>query len=610
MQAAGQPKEQQMADTNEPGAAVLGILSQLIDRIKSAQPIRSDKKPSQLGFVYSQLVQGMMVDPRDFMGPWSPAGGDSIQDAIQKGHAPANAAPPPAAGNAPAPAATPAAAGAAPTPDGAAASPPPDPKYLRAMDAAFKTSMLVDRLIMVTKDDSYLEYPGGGRKISAAYEGIVNGMQPLPPPPIAPDVQKRIDDARKVLYVADDDGDLVIKSKLYKAYEKNTKAYGQAVADYAEAQAEASTNPAKAQVWPVASKPLRQAVDDAYDTLKTEGAEKIEAALDTIESVGISIEQRLVAKARKNFDLWNLGLAGSVPVSVPYAYCSPTEWADPDDDSEGWTKLKVTHSDYAQHVGKDSHFFHSFKQETSSSSTSVSGGGCYFGFGASGGYHTASAHESDNTQTDQKLSSFFKNTAKNLNIELEYGIVEVNRNYLMSDLFFMKNWYLVGEKKNVISDGTIDGQADSQDNLLPMLPTAFLVVRNVKISTQEWGSDGQTMSQMFGNAGGAWDSSSSGFTAGASYGFGPFSISANVSHDQAKAGVSRYGNYTSTERQDYEGHFDGTTLEIKGAQIVAWLSTIVPACPPLDDPGLGKQAAPASTGTASQPAAAAPVPAH
>jgi hypothetical protein len=582
-----------MDKTNEPGAAVLAILDGLIDRIKSSRPIRSDKKPAELGFVYSQLVLGMMVDPHDYMGAWSPAGGDSIQDAIQKGHAPPTTAQPavPAGTTA-----SPTAPASGPAPGNAPPAPAPDPKYLRAMDAAFKTSMFVDRLIMVTKDDTYLEYPGGGRKISVAYDGIINGMQPLPPPPIAPEVQKRIDEARKVLYVPDDDGDLVIKSKLYKAYEKNAKAYALAVADFANAQADATTDRAKAQAWPVTSKALRQAVDDAWDTLKTEGAEKIEAALDTIESVGVSIEQRLVAKARKDFDRWNLGLAGAVPVDVPYAYLSPTEWADPDDDSEGWRFLKVSHNEYAGHIGSDSRFFHSFKKDTSSSHTSVSGGGSFFGFGASGGYHTGDAHESDNTKNEQQLSSFFQNTAKNLTIELEYGMVDIIRPWLMGDLFYMKNWYLVNNKQNTISDGTIDGQADSENTLLPMLPMQFLVVRNVKISTNEWGSDGQKLSQLFGDAGGAWDSSSSGFNAGASYGFGFFSINANVSHDQAKEGVSRYGQYTSHKRQDYEGHFDGTTLEIKGTQIVAWLSTIVPACPPLDDPNAGQHPQPPAAG--------------
>src|ERR1700726_2626263 len=111
-----------MADANEPGAAVLAIFDQLINRIKSARPIRSDKKPAELGFVYSQLVLGMMVDPRDYMGPWSPAGATSMQDAIEKGHAP------PAASGTPAPGAS-------------ATAPPPAQKYLRAMDAAFKTAM-------------------------------------------------------------------------------------------------------------------------------------------------------------------------------------------------------------------------------------------------------------------------------------------------------------------------------------------------------------------------------------------------------------------------------------------------------------------------------------
>lgn len=48
--------------------------------------------------------------------------------------------------------------------------------------------------------------------------------------------------------------------------------------------------------------------------------------------------------------------------------------------------------------------------------------------------------------------------------------------------------------------------------------------------------------------------------------------------------------------------FQGETLEIPGAQIVAWLSDVVPMCPPLDDPEFGKTApAPAP---AAQPKAA------
>jgi hypothetical protein len=587
-----------MSDANEPGAAVQAIFSSLIDRIKSSRPIDTNKKPTELGFVYSGLVLGMMVDPRDYADPWSPAGGSSMQDAIAKGAAPAKA---PAAPPAAAAGAAPAAADAAPA--------QPDKHYLRAMDAAFKTAMLVDRMIMVTTDNSYLEYPSP-RRLSNAYESIVKGMQPAPPPPMAPDVAARLEAARKILYVPDDDGDLIIKSKLYKAYEKNAKAYAQAVSDYAAAEADASADPVKAQVWPVTSKALREVVDDAWDTLKGEGADKIEAAINEIESIGVSIEEAMVAKARKSFDLWNLGLAGSVPDDVPYAYCSPTAWSDPDDDSDGWTTITVTRNSSGRYVDKERGASDTYKKDTSSSHTSGSAGGSFMGFGASAGYHTGSAHEDDTSTTKRTALDVFKNTATNLTISLEYGIVDIIRPWLLGDLFYMKNWYMIGQKKHLISDGTVAGQALNEDSLLPMIAMQFLVVRNVKISTRQWGSDGHTMQSLFGDGGGAWDQSSSGFSASASYGFGPFSCKASVSHDEAKEGVNRYGNFSNTDRQDSEAHFDGETLEIKGAQIVAWLSTIVPATPPLDDPMLGKTAAPAAAAAAAAPAAAQPALAH
>src|SRR4051812_50051446 len=61
---------------NEPGAAVLTIFDQLIDRIKQRSPVRTDGKP--LGsMVYSQLVLGMPIWRDDYLRPWTPAGGAS-----------------------------------------------------------------------------------------------------------------------------------------------------------------------------------------------------------------------------------------------------------------------------------------------------------------------------------------------------------------------------------------------------------------------------------------------------------------------------------------------------------------------------------------------------
>src|SRR5689334_17660928 len=128
---------------NEPGSAVLTLFNQIVDRVKNSRPVRSDKTRSLApGYVYSQLVLGMPIAPEVYGGAWSPMGGASLQTAAQT----------------------------------AAAAGVPDPKFRRSMQAAFNTSQLADELIMVTKDDSYQEYPTS-RKVSFAYENIINGMQ-------------------------------------------------------------------------------------------------------------------------------------------------------------------------------------------------------------------------------------------------------------------------------------------------------------------------------------------------------------------------------------------------------------------------------------------------
>ena len=153
--------------SNEPGSAILAIFDQLINVVKQAHPVRSDGKPLGGGVVYSMMVLGMPVEPRDYKNPWSPMGGASLSDMSAKGTLPnVGAAPAPATPAGAAPAAT---AGATPAP------PPPDPKYAAAMEAAYKTAQLCNLLLQVTTDGTYLEYPTG-RHLDFAYEGIISAM--------------------------------------------------------------------------------------------------------------------------------------------------------------------------------------------------------------------------------------------------------------------------------------------------------------------------------------------------------------------------------------------------------------------------------------------------
>jgi hypothetical protein len=537
----------------EPGQLVLTILNKLVDRIKSTQPIRTDgKSVLSTGFVYSQLVLGMPVDPRDFMNPWSPTGGATLQTS-QGGVQQAAAA---------------------------AAAPTPDPRFRRALQAAFNTSQLVDKMILVTNDDTLLEYPTT-RHVSFAYEGIINGMQPLPPPPIPDDIQKQINDAQKVIHKLDDEGNIIGKTPLYANYLKNSKAYADAKKAFADAQAAALNDPLKAETWPMDSVVFQEAVDQAWDSLKTEGAEKVERALDIINSVGISLQAHMVANAREVYKNWNLGLAG-VPVPIPYSYIMPTGWCDPDNDDEGWTRLQVSQSDFNSH--QENHYRGHTEDHISSSSSSGSAGvGVFLGFvnlAAEG----SSSSSDFSAHSNWKFSSenSFHNDATGLSIDLEYALCTIERPWLIGDLFYMPNWYLVGNAKKSVSDGTVQGQVVNPNPLLPMIPVQMLVIRNVSITATHWGNDGNSITSAFGSDN--YDSSTSSESGGGAVSFGFITFGGSGSHSSSHTDTSSDAGGDSSS--NYRVTWDGQTLSIHGAQVIAFLSQITPACAPLDDPHL------------------------
>lgn len=544
----------------ETGSAVLTLFSNLIDRIKSTRPVRTDGKALTTGFVYSQLVLGRMVDPRDYANPWSPMGGATLQDTVKA------MAPPSATDDG----------------NGTPTVPEPDPKFRRAIEAAFKTSQLVDNMIMVTNDDSFLQYPTQ-RRVSFAYEGIISSASSTPPPPLPADVQKKIDDARKVLYELDEEGNIIGNSRLYERYVQNAENYAQAKKDYSDAQAAALADPVKANSWPQDSVFYQRKVNRAWDDFKTQGAEKIEPALDLIKSQGLHMQAHMIAKAKQIFDAWNLGLAG-VPVEVPYSYIEPTRWYDPDFSNLGWQKLKITTKEYNRSTSSQT--TSNFLNQWQSRASKTGGGGAVsFGFAFVGGGGGSSSSSSSAESFSNKNEKYqFRNDAKNLTIELEYGLCTIHRPWLLGDIFYMKNWYSVGNPKNAISDGRIDTQAKSEKPLMPMIPTQFLVIRNVKISATSWGADGEVLKSLHSDSRSNSQSSSSYVSGGGGFSLGFVSFGGHGSHSSGNTSGSSGGSSSSSSSSNFGWRFANNTLEIKGAQIIAFLSEVVPASPPLDPP--------------------------
>jgi hypothetical protein len=549
-----------------PGDVVLTLLDNLVERVLTGQPQRTDGKPVARHTVYSHLRQGRSIDPTDYRGPWSPTRGSTLQDDLEKRSEQTAADGSNGSGDEKKKAASQA-------------------KFQKAIDAAFHTAELVDTLLRVTPDGTYDVYQGGGKRLSSTYEGIVNAMQPVPAPPLPDDLQRRVDQAKAVLYVLDDEGEIEERSPAYTRYLKNSRAFAQAKADFAVQQAMVLSDPNKADMWPLIAAPLQQAVDDAWDALKTQGAEKIEAAIDTIESVGVNIGARMVARARQQFDAWDLSLAG-VPVKTQYAYIEPNRWYDHEETDIGFTKLTVTQSDAETHVSNNTSSFAKTFSESHSQSTNAAGTVHFgmFALGGGGGGGTQSTDTGGSSGSNNKHE--FHNTAKDLSITLEWGLCDIHRPGISPDLFWLNNWYLPGERSHCVSDGTIEGQVGQDKQLLPMITEQFLVVRNVVISSTDWGADGTTLANMYAENQEHTDSTTGTVKVGGAFSVGWLSAGGGVEHSWSDShGTTSSSTSGSTDDQQ-KWHFANNVLSIPGTQIVGFVSSILPPAPTIDDPGL------------------------
>ncbi len=557
-----------MADQPLSELAIIDVLNTIVDRVKQTQPTSTTGKPLTSGLVYSQLILGMPIDPRDYGNPWTPMGSDTGAGSQTAG----------------VPAAPPAAPGATPA---------PDPKLLASLEAAFKTSQLCNIMLQVTDDGSYLQYPIG-RHLAFQYQGILGAMQPLPVPPQPADVQAEIAAAMAVLYTMDttDPANPVIigKSPAYSRYEKNALAYANAKAIYAMQQATTLGNPATAAEWPMLSSTYQEAVDDAWNTWKTEGADAIEKALAAYESQGINMQQAQIAAAKKQMDIWSLGLAG-VPTDIPYSYVDPSEWCDPTADDIGFESLKISRKtgDQAKSTVTDNNRSMYWNNQQSSFSQSAHASGFLGIDSGSENSSNADQHSANGDASGYVFNQHIKDQFTDLEISLEWALVTIYRPWLISDLFYMNNWYIQGEPANAVSDGKVQTQLRSSGPLLPMIPQQMLVVRNVQISSSNWGDSANTLNTLYGSDSGSTAASQSSAGGSASVGFGPFGGGgANVQSSNNKAG-GQSASWTAGNALSNTGTtFDGTTLAINGAQIIAFLSNIVPPSPGIPDPALPK----------------------
>jgi hypothetical protein len=539
--------------------ALFDALDQLVDKVLGKQTVDKDGKPLRQ-VAYMHMPNGLPIDPRQYANPWTPAGGATLQGMLDDGTL---AAP------APAPAAA-SANGDPAAPSTTPAPPAQDPKLMAAMQSALNTAWLFDEMVMVTGDGTYRPYPST-RKLSSAYEGLIHSLQAVPPPPRPPEVAEELAKAQKVLYKLDAEGNILGPSNKFQNHLKFSQAYADAKAEFARQHAAAMADPILGAAWPATGAAAQQKVDNAYDIWRSSGAGDVEDALDTLNSEGGSAAAFFAAQSRELFDKWDLSLAGVVAAKTPYTQITPASWYDHTNDDIGFAGLTIESSKVHREGGTKTSSFANRWYKGQSESTQAGGFGSIMGITVGGGGGGSSSESSSAGHQGGTTSSEHADKTTSARIELEWGVVNIQRPWLLTELFHIGGWYVPGEPAGCVSDGTIAGQEGDDKKLLPMITTQALVIRNVKIVATGMGSAGKALEEHFANQQANAESSS--WNAAGSVGFLCFGGAAK--HEESEwAGASSEDSGASWGFS-YNAFKDEGTLTINGCQIVGYVGEIV-----------------------------------
>ncbi len=572
--------------------ALLDALSQ-IEQYVAAGQIGPDGKPLSTA-IYMHLPNGLPIDPKMYANAWTPGGGDSSSSFGDDGTfvaAPAQQA----TANATASNGTGPAGSMYPPP-----TPAPDQQLEASIQNAWNTSMLVDQMLEVTQNGVAVAWPG--RNVSIEYYGVLQGMQPLNSDPPAQSVVNAVAAAQSLLYLKDNNGNFVGYTQLYSQYRKNRTTWLNAVAAQAAAYAQAMADPVAGQAWPIVAQSYANTVQLALDDFNSMGRKQVEDALDTIATVGESAVTALVALAHQMYDAYSIQMGGSVSVNVPWSFINPISWWDSTDESFGVQKITGTSSGYQSKATKGTATFANQWQAQQSMSASASGGfNVGFASASAAGSH-ADASNAFGAHASQYNWSSSADNSTTASVSMEFFLAQIDRPWLLGDLFNIGGWYLAKQRKNSISDGTVANQiGQNTPALLPMIPMAFLIIRNVSITCDDFGDAAKNFNAAQQNASGSGQSSQNSVGIQASYLFS--SASANYAGQQSSGA---FGSNTSTSGITFTSdNKKGGTFTLNGSQICGWVGQIQLAAPQIDDPTLPPPPkASSTTGTSTQSAPA------
>ncbi len=399
-----------------------------------------------------------------------------------------------------------------------------------SLNAAEMFARMVDIVPAIQAD-----YAPTGNNVSTVYSNIIDGANTSTT--IDPGQQEIYNQAYNYLNTATTIKDFTGKSvttygpsTIVQAYQSNLTAYIATVSAYRTAYLNYDLTKVDDQrKWQANEPLLSNAVNQTYATWRNQGAAQVEQAQAALATSINSSVRNALTDAQSAVSPQNQ-MASSLGISAPWfmTFALPTNWAD-ESIIPNLSALTIDSSNL---------------NTTADSSFTSYGGGASWGAGlwSVGG---SAEHSEGSTQSHMD--------AQTIKLSAKIGVVRIFRPWLHEFIFRMNGWFIDAAKNGGISNGSLAG---NQNGLLPLIPTAFIIARDISIT-----GDFSTQDQSH------IESATSGST---SVGWGPFSVSGHYSHSES------HDTFNST--------FNGGTLTIPGIQIIAWVSEIVPKSAPLDGP--------------------------
>lgn len=383
-----------------------------------------------------------------------------------------------------------------------------------SIQAAFNIASLVDEIPAVSH-----MYAPTGRSVSDVYAKMVRTVHVSEPPP-SPEIQRQRDELKKVLVerVKDDEGRDVerptaLADKEQQAFNNYQDAYMAYVGQWAAAQ----DDPNLKKVWPVVGAQALQRPRRAFADWGAAGRDQIASTKAQLATLNEGQVARAFADAQ--FRLMAYELVNELQETFFRTTISPSDWAGAD--ASTWPQFTFSESTLKS----------DFSAEATSwgASAQVSVGLWSFGGGVS--------------SSDSRVS--MSNDTTGVSLSFRWRVCPVYRKWVDGTLFKLPNWDL----------GTLTGAggiSGGPDPLMPLIPQAVVIVRDVHVSANWSHQDSEHI-----------DSAISG---SASVGYGPFAVSGNYSHSSTN---DRFG-----------AHRTDQGFVIPDIQVLGFVCTKVPPCPP------------------------------